>query len=142
MIVPKVIYVATRASSVPRENSISGADEVVVIGPRATAVPGGTPLVAADAAELSSFSQKLVDLLWRSAAGRTLVRVSPLDRSRRFWKAVRSQRPAVAEALGGADVIVAADRDAVWATWQLARRTRGPAVVYGTSAAKFALNIQ
>ncbi|WP_437584424.1 hypothetical protein ACSAGD_03915 [Paramicrobacterium sp. CJ85] len=138
----KIVYVATRTSAVPREDAIDGARQAVVIGPGETPTSTSQRLVVANVAELRPGLQRLVDILWRSAPGRTLVRISPFDRSRRFWRAVREQRPVVADALKGADVIVAADRDALWATWHLARKTRGPAVVYGVSAAKFALNIQ
>lgn len=136
----KVVYVATRTSSVPRDDAIDGVDQINVIGPSSTTVSDVQQLVPVDATELSSLPHKLVNALWRSAAGRTLVRISPFDQSRRFWRAVRRQ-PRAFDVVRDADVIVAADRDAIWAAWHLARATRGPAAVYGVTAAKFALNI-
>lgn len=135
----KVVYVATRVSSVPRDDAIDGVNEITVIGPSATDVSAGRRLIAVDAAALNPTVRKLVDVLWKSVAGRTLVRIAPVDRSRRFFAAVRRARGIVA-AIRDADVIVAADRDALWATWNLARAARGPQAVYGISAAKFALN--
>lgn len=136
----KIVYVATRVSSVPRDGAIDGVNEITVIGPRATEVSAEHRLIAVDGAPLSPPVQKLVDVLWKSVPGRTIVRITPADRSRRFFAAVRRTRGIVA-AIRDADVIVAADRDALWATWNLARRARGPQAVYGISAAKFALNI-
>lgn len=85
--------------------------------------------------------ERLKALAWRSAAGRNLVRVSPVDRSRLLWRAVRND-PRVLERIRAADVVVAADRDALLTVWKMTRAKRygsSWAAVYGVPAALFAL---
>lgn len=63
-------------------------------------------------------------LLGGSAAGRTLLRITPADRGVRLARRVR--RVAVArEALATAEVLVASERDAVLTVWRAARRAPG-----------------
>ncbi|MGF2948495.1 hypothetical protein [Microbacterium alcoholitolerans] len=70
----------------------------------------------------------------RSVVLRMLVRISPLDAGASFWRAVRRDAR-VAAFMDQADLLVAADRDANYACWHLARKTTIPAVS-GYSAAK------
>lgn len=64
--------------------------------------------------------KRLVPLLVRSALGRNLLRVSPLDGGRRMWRATR-RNPAAVEALRTADLIVAVEREAILTGWRSAR---------------------
>ena len=59
--------------------------------------------------------------LAQSTVGRTLLRLSPADRGVRLARSIR-RSAAAAASISGAQVIVAADRDAVLATWRAARR--------------------
>jgi len=69
-----------------------------------------------------------------NAVLRMLLRLSPLDRGARFWRAVRKD-PRVSGFLAATDLLVAGDRDANFACWQLARRT-GVVAVSGYPAAE------
>lgn len=74
-------------------------------------------------------------MLQGNAALRMTLRLSPLDRGARFWRAVRRDRRVLPLILD-ADLLVAADRDANFATWHLARRTGIPAVSGYAAAVK------
>lgn len=77
----------------------------------------------------------------RSALGRNLHRVSPFDHGRTFWGAVRG-RPEVVDAVRAADLVVAGERDGIFAAWQSTRRISGRAgrrVVHGYPAARAAI---
>ncbi len=54
-------------------------------------------------------------------------RISPLDPGVRFWRALRRDAVA-ADMVEDADLLIAADRDAIFACWNLARQTGHPAV--------------
>ncbi|UJP11481.1 hypothetical protein L2X99_08270 [Microbacterium sp. KUDC0406] len=74
-------------------------------------------------------------LLQGGAAQRMILRASPLDRGARFWRAVRADGR-IDPFLHDADLLVAGDRDANYATWQLARRATVPAVAGYAAATK------
>jgi len=66
--------------------------------------------------------------LWqRSAALRTLVRISPADGGARMARRVRSSAAAL-EALRAAEVVVACDRDSVYAAWRATTGARSSAL--------------
>lgn len=70
----------------------------------------------------------------RSVFGRTFVRITPADRGARLARLVR-RSPQAREALAGAEVMVAADRDAILTVWNAARHsTRNPTAVVGVPA--------
>ncbi|MEV8172859.1 hypothetical protein [Microbacterium sp. NPDC077486] len=74
-----------------------------------------------------------------SPAGRMLVRLSPLDRGRRFAAAVRGDAEA-RRRIAEADLIVVLERDGLLAGWKAAHRWAAPhaSVVYGLAAARAA----
>lgn len=76
-----------------------------------------------------------------SVLGRNVIRITPLDRSRRLWRAAKHDR-VLSELVRNADVVVALDRDAVLTVWKLSRlRDLGDSwdAVYGGAAALFAV---
>lgn len=74
-------------------------------------------------------------MLQAGPAQRMILRASPLDRGARFWRAVRADRR-IGSFVVDADLLVAGDRDANYATWQLARRGTGSAVAGYAAATK------
>ncbi|WDH79816.1 hypothetical protein PTQ19_05085 [Microbacterium esteraromaticum] len=113
--------------------------EVVRVGPASKGAHSVTHVLTPAAPR--GLSQRIERLAWRSAVGRNAIRISPLDRSRRLWRAAKRDR--VLHALvRDADVVVALDRDAILTVWKLSRmRDLGDSwdAVYGGSAALFAL---
>lgn len=86
-------------------------------------------------------ARRIERLAWGSALGRNLIRITPLDRSRRLWSAARGDG-ALHDLVREADVVVALDRDAILTVWKLSRkRELGTSwdAVYGSTAALFAL---
>lgn len=67
--------------------------------------------------------KRVVDTLSRTLPGRMLVRILPLDTGARFWSASRGSA-VLAERVGHADLLVAAERDAGFAVWNWMRRRR------------------
>lgn len=80
-------------------------------------------------------ADRISSMLQGGAAQRMILRASPLDRGARFWRAVRGDHR-IRAFLVGADLLVAGDRDANYATWQLARRGTVPAVAGYAAAMK------
>lgn len=109
--------------------------DVTVIGPAGDGVD-----IAVDIPPVPAVLRAAVAIAWRSAAGRNLVRITPVDLSRRMWRAAHSD-PRIAPLLQTADVAVAGDRDAVFTVWQLSRRNPEASwpAVYGANAARFVL---
>lgn len=110
---------------------------VVVAGSRADA-PVETHVVRT---RLQSLAARAERLLGGSAIGRNLIRVSPLDKGRRFASAVRRHdvsRSRIAEA----ELVVVLERDGLLTGWLSAHRwTRGDAhIVYGLPAARTVLS--
>lgn len=88
-----------------------------------------------------AMARRIERLAWGSALGRNLIRITPLDRSRRLWSAARRDRT-LHDLVREADVVVALDRDAILTVWKLSRkRELGVSwdAVYGGTAALFAL---
>lgn len=69
----------------------------------------------------SRFIDRISSQFQRNAVLRMLLRVSPLDRGARFWRALRRDVQ-VDDFLRDADLLIAGDRDANFTCWQLARR--------------------
>lgn len=83
------------------------------------------------------------DRMARAASGhvvlRTLLRISPFDPGSVFWRAAK-RSPEVARSAMEADILVAPERDGVYAVWNANRRARRgqrrPAAVSGYPAAR------
>jgi G:T-mismatch repair DNA endonuclease (very short patch repair protein) len=87
----------------------------------------------------SARSAWMVSMLSRSLAGRMVVRALPLDTGVRFWRA-SSMVPRVAQTVGEADMIIAAERDAGFAAWKWLQHSlragSAPMAVRGYAAAR------
>lgn len=91
---------------------------------------------------IPSWVERILTFARRTALGRNAVRLTPLDPSRRLWRAARRDAR-LAELVRSADVVVAVDRDAIFTVWKMTRSRRygtAWAAVYGASAARFALD--
>ncbi|GAA1777103.1 hypothetical protein [Agromyces lapidis] len=86
---------------------------------------------------LSALTARAARALGGSAAGRNLLRLSPLDPGRRFSGAARHDRELRAR-LAEADLIVALERDGILAAWKGVRRSAPveAKAVYGIAAAR------
>lgn len=133
----RVVAIVSHPGTVAGLGDLTAEHDVTVVGPSGSDVdltlhPAGVPAAL----------RPLVAAAWRSPAGRNAVRISPFDRSRLLWRAARRDdalRALVAEA----DVVVAADRDAVFTVWKMTRRRSFGnrwAAVFGTTAARFLLS--
>ncbi|KRB36274.1 hypothetical protein [Microbacterium sp. Root180] len=108
-----------------------GADVAVItvapppaLGVRSVGVPPPSPAV-----------RRIDGWMRRTAVGRAVRRLTPVDPGSRFWRATRRSREA-AELLSSAQIVVAVERDAFYAAWRSARRGgAGVQVVSGVSAA-------
>ncbi|MGV9769738.1 glycosyltransferase [Microbacterium sp. NPDC003461] len=79
---------------------------------------------------------RLLAVMESTPIGRMLVRLTPWDPGATFWRAIARDR-AVHAVAAGADMIVAGERDAIFAAWRL-RRSAGSAAteaINGVSAA-------
>ncbi len=81
--------------------------------------------------------RRLMSVLAKTAVGRNALRLSPLDGGRRMWRAIRRD-PLATAALANADLIVAAERDAILSVWTAVRSVARPecAAVYGMPAGR------
>lgn len=78
--------------------------------------------------DLGALSGPREGSIWqRSVALRTLVRVSPLDGGARMARSVRASASAQ-DALRAAEVVVACDRDSVYAAWRATTGARSAAL--------------
>ncbi|MCD5347772.1 hypothetical protein [Agromyces sp. S2-1-8] len=86
---------------------------------------------------LMSLTRSAERALGGSAAGRNLLRLSPLDPGRRFSGAARHHRELRAR-VAAADLIVALERDGILAAWKSVRRWAGAdaKAVYGIAPAR------
>lgn len=111
-------------------------NDVTIVGPAGDGVD-----IAVMVPDVPAPLRGAVSFARRSAAGRNLVRVTPLDQSRRLWRVVRKDAR-IAELIKNSDVVVAGDRDAILTVWKLTRKRKlgssWPAV-FGAAAARFAL---
>lgn len=96
----------------------SSSESVGMIETLVVPLPGGA---------IARFVDGIHTRLQGNAATRMLVRMSPLDRGARFWRAVRRDAR-VNGFLNGVDLLIAGDRNANFACWQLARRANIAAV--------------
>ena len=111
-----------------------GIEVGVIASARAGVSAEEAVVVPLPAGPLAGLADRLSRLLQGNAPLRMIQRISPLDPGARFWRAVRRE-PRVTDAVRGADLLIAADRDANFACWQLARRA-DVAAVSGYAAGK------
>lgn len=78
---------------------------------------------------------RLSTLLRRSAPGRLVISLSPVDPSRVFWRSVRSDSEAMT-LLGSADVVLAADLPAARTAWHMLHAGTVPRAYLGLQAAE------
>jgi hypothetical protein len=105
--------------------------------PRTSAMSDAVRIVAVPRPDRGTAVMRLLGTLGRSAPGRNLIRLTPLDTGRDFAK--RAARVAeVRQVLRRADIVVAAERDAIIAVWRGGRALAPTAahLVYGLSAAR------
>lgn len=82
-----------------------------------------------------AISRLLDRTLRKSFIGLNLIRLSPWDTGRVFWRGVR-RNSAARNTLLAADIVVALERDALLTVWKIGRRSpRHPAAVTGMPAA-------
>lgn len=134
--------------------------DVIVLAPSGRLVAGAVPALVAEGAAVvvvavdpvgstghrtiavgrpGRVTRGLERAMLGTAAGRALRRLTPLDPGSWFWRATRRTDEA-RRAIGSARVVVAVERDAMYAAWRWARRRgEGAAVVYGVPAARAAL---
>ncbi len=135
----RIVAVVSHPGTVDALADLAEEHDLAIVGPRPARTGVMQVTHPVDLGTRSPLSAAIVRVAWRSAAGRNLIRTSPLDQSRRLWRATRSDR-AVRELITGADVVVAADRDAVFTVWKMTRSRRfgqGWAAVFGASAARY-----
>lgn len=117
----------------------SAPSEIVIITWHSAEAPDGTSLLSLVAGENKetngSGKRGLRDYLDRSIIGRNLVRISPWDRGRHFYREA-NRNPQAREALLTAEVLVAVERDAILTVWQATRRSAQAPLhaAYGLSA--------
>ncbi|WP_203137756.1 hypothetical protein [Microbacterium sp. JZ31] len=104
----------------------------------------GAPTAGLTAVQLPRPSKRVWRLhaaLGRGPLGRTLVRLTPADTGALFWRAA-SRHAEVEAAVHGADLVVAGERDAVYAAWRMLNdRSRGVrGAVNGIAAAAERVN--
>ena len=111
-------------------------DEIVVIS---RVKPDADVRAAVITPALTGMTRWAERVLGGSAAGRNLLRITPLDAGRRFAGATRRSRR-LREELADTALIVVLDRDGILAGWHAARRA-APQVpaVYGIPAGRGAL---
>ena len=111
-------------------------DELFVITAEPVDAPIDAVVLRLRGAELT---RRVEGTLRGSPAGRMLVRLSPLDRGRRFAAAVRGDTEA-RRRIVEADLLVVLERDGLLAGWMAAHRWAAPdaSVVYGLAAARAA----
>lgn len=135
----RVVAIVSDASSVAALADLGTAHELVVASPAEAGTAGVDHVVALP--PRAGLAARIVRLCWTTQLGRNVIRISPLDQSRRLWRAVRRDA-ALRDLVRSAEVVVAGDRDAVFAVWKMTRaRTYGSrwSAVYGATAARFVL---
>ncbi len=135
----KVVAVVSRASAADAVGDLGEGVDVIVVGPTSAEPSAVDHRIAMP--PRGRLSGRIVELAWRSAVGRNAIRVTPLDDSRRLWRAARKDRE-LRELIRSADVVLAADRDAIFTVWKMTRSRSygaGWSAVFGAAAARFAL---
>lgn len=135
----RVVAITAHTQDTPLPSELTARADILRVGP----APQGTRHVdhVLSIRQPSTLARRIEGFAWRSPLGRNLIRVTPLDRSRRLWRAARSDHRLRA-ILSTADIVVALDRDAILTVWKLARMRDADArwdAVYGGPAALFAL---
>lgn len=115
-----VVFIADGAEHSDAVEALARTAEVTVVARACAGVrtPGTVVLTT------SPRIARLSAALQRSSPGRVLRRIGPLDPGSVFLRDVRRSSDAIA-AVTAADVLVATDRDSVFAVWRLARSSRG-----------------
>jgi hypothetical protein len=111
--------------------------EVVLLGWDVSSAPGEVTAISLrpNAPAGDSMSRLLHRTLRKSYWGLNLIRLSPWDSGRVFWRGVKRSRAAM-DVLAGGDVLIALERDGLLAVWKAARSsTRRPIAVTGMAAA-------
>lgn len=83
----------------------------------------------------SAWSHRISRALNRTPIGRLVISLSPMDRSRIFWRAARAH-PEAQMLLRSADVLLAVDLAAVKTAWIMRRATRSGQAFYGLDSAQ------
>ena len=111
--------------------------EIVLVGWDLSAAPADVTAVSLRPGKPAgdSVSRLLDRTVRRSFIGLNLIRLSPWDAGRVFWRGVKRSRAAM-DALASADLLVALERDGLLTVWHAARRSnRHPIAVTGMAAA-------
>jgi hypothetical protein len=117
--------------------------EIVLLGWELSKSPEGVQAVSvlgegqhATGGWLTRFA---IRALGNGFVGANLLRVSPWDAGRTFWRGVRRNRTAMAVLLNS-EIVVALERNAILTVWKIARRSKlRPVAVTGMAAALDAL---
>ncbi|UNK69724.1 hypothetical protein [Microbacterium sp. H1-D42] len=136
----RIVAIMSSGQENPALAELAAQAEVIRVRPASK--NAGTPEHPLTLPSQGPVARRIERLAWGSALGRNLIRITPLDRSRRLWSAARRD-PVLRDLVREADVVVALDRDAILTVWKLSRmRELGVSwdAVYGGTAALFALN--
>lgn len=136
----RVIAIMSHDRESPAVAELASQAEVVCVGPVSDASGAIDHALALRAP--GPLARRIEEVAWRSAIGRNVIRITPLDRSRRLWRAAKRDR-GLQDLVRSADIVVALDRDAVLTVWKLAHDSRLDGswdAVYGGAAALFAIN--
>jgi hypothetical protein len=132
------VVILTTAGAVPQE-PLGALPDGVRVGFVTTAADGrGRPdvvVVEKQHRARTRIADRISAMLQGGVAQRMILRASPFDRGARFWRAVRGD-DRIRTFILDAELLVAGDRDANFATWQLARRASVPAVAGYAAATK------
>lgn len=135
----RVIAIMSAEHDAPALSELEAHAELIRVVPSAkNPSPGLHPL---EPLRSGPVARRIERIAWRSALGRNLLRITPLDRSRRLWRVARRDG-VLRDLVRSADVVVAQDRDAILTVWKLSRVAQlGETwdAVYGATAALFAL---
>ena len=134
-----IVLFATDATAIHDWERLSELAPVLTVAPSDSATI--EPDYVVQVPRIGSLGSKLVALGWQSALGRNMIRITPWDRSRRYWRAVRADET-IRTIVESSCALVAADRDAIFAVWQFARRVPRIPAVYGVTPARYLLSAQ
>lgn len=115
-----VVFIADGAEHARAVEALARTAEVTVVARAGSGVSTPGTVVLSTSPRIARLSAALQ----RSLPGRVLRRIGPLDPGSVFLRDVRRSSDAIA-AVTAADVLVATDRDSVFAVWRLARSSRG-----------------
>jgi len=135
----RVIAIMSADHDAPALAELEAHAEVTRVAPSAERSSAGRHML--EPLRSGPLARRIERMAWRSALGRNLLRITPLDRSRRLWRVARRDG-GLRDLMRSADVVVALDRDAILTVWKLSRTAElGESwdAVYGGTAALFAL---